>query len=77
MKSMSKREAGGIKCSKAEFEDLEADGTEPWWMHEKCMSAQDLNDYYGEEAEPEEATPPQKIRNEEDGDDDQMNFAWA
>ena len=77
MKSMSKREAGGIKCSRAEFEDLAADGTEPWWMHEKCMEPRDLKDYYGEDPEEAEVEPPKKVRNEEDGDDDQMNFAWA
>jgi len=51
-------ELGKVRTTKTEFEGLEADGADPWWMHEKCMTPEDRVDYYGEDGEPEEQVDP-------------------
>lgn len=46
MKRASRDEFGGVRCTQEEFEAL---GIKAWWMHERCMTPQDRQDYYAEE----------------------------
>jgi len=44
MKRVLKEEIGSVRCTMDEFEAL---GVAAWWMHEKCMTIQDKEDYFG------------------------------
>lgn len=70
-KCMNKRKdaIGSIRTNKSEFTDL---GSDAWWMHEKCMSAEDKRLYFGEEDE-----DVGKIKDMEDSDSEpDGKFAW-
>lgn len=48
MESLPRSKLGMVRTSKDEFESLE---DEAWWMHEACMGAADLREYFGGEKE--------------------------
>merc|ERR1712150_127361 len=50
MNKGTKASIGSIKTSKTEFSSL---GPDAWWMHEKCMSQEDKDAYFGEEDDDE------------------------
>jgi len=70
MNKANKAEFGSVKTSKTEFSSLGADA---WWMHEKCMTAEDKNAYFGEDEDEDIGKP----KDTEDSDDEQPGkFAW-
>merc|ERR1719174_1185311 len=47
---------GSVKTTKAEFASL---GDDAWWMHEKCMSTEDLAEYYDDDERQDSAQADQ------------------
>jgi len=45
MKRAARDDLGMVRCSREEFEAL---GLGAWWMHERCMTPQDREDYFSE-----------------------------
>eukprot|EP00931_Biecheleriopsis_adriatica_P063204 TRINITY_DN38231_c0_g1_i1.p1 TRINITY_DN38231_c0_g1~~TRINITY_DN38231_c0_g1_i1.p1 ORF type:complete len:632 (+),score=152.82 TRINITY_DN38231_c0_g1_i1:76-1896(+) len=65
---------GQIKTTKKEFASL---GPDAWWMHERCMTAEDKRAYFNEdEEEEEEEKPKPKPKKKRKGEDDGDKFAW-
>jgi len=66
MNKANKKEFGSVKTSKTEFSSL---GPDAWWMHEKCMSAEDKKEYFGESDE-------EDGKKKDASDDEGGTFAW-
>lgn len=71
MNKGSKEEIGSIRTSKTEFASL---GPDAWWMHEKCMTAEDKRAYFGDEEEEDDVGQPKDAEDSED--DHRGKFAW-
>jgi len=70
MNKASKDEVGSVRTSKTEFASLGADA---WWMHERCMTAEDKKAYFGEDDD-EEVGEPKDM--DDDSDEGDGKFAW-
>jgi len=68
MNKGSKDMLGSIKTTKSEFTSL---GAGAWWMHERCMTAEDKSAYFGEEDD-----DVGKPKDADDSEEEDGKFAW-
>lgn len=82
MNKTPKDSFGQVRTTKAEFASL---GTDAWWMHEQCMTADDLREYYGKGDEEEDAggavdeegdTRGEGAKGDGSGSEEEGRFAW-